>query len=95
MEIFIVALEFFLGSCHRRCFDEVIGLFVAACTEAKTIQSSISEPALFNFGRTSIAKSRAVVGDRSHVTGARFPPLVAFQDPPYQTVSCATLRRSV
>ncbi|TPP63506.1 Acetyl-CoA carboxylase 2 [Fasciola gigantica] len=70
----------------EQCFDEVIALFVAACTEAKTIQSSLSEPSLFNFGRVSLTESDSrIVADPCR-TGTRFPPLVTFQDPPYHTV---------
>ncbi|CAL8090474.1 unnamed protein product [Calicophoron daubneyi] len=35
----------------EEAFDEIIDAFAAACTEAKTVHSSLSEPSLFNFGR--------------------------------------------
>uniref|UniRef100_A0A183AJ56 CoA carboxyltransferase N-terminal domain-containing protein n=1 Tax=Echinostoma caproni TaxID=27848 RepID=A0A183AJ56_9TREM len=83
-----VAFRFTLPMAQSlsRCFDEVIALFVAACTEAKTIQSSLSEPSLFNFGRVSFADGHT--GHTGHfVEKSRFPPMVTFQDPPYQTTN--------
>ncbi|KER22342.1 hypothetical protein T265_09541 [Opisthorchis viverrini] len=65
-------------------FADIINLFMDACSEAKTMQGSFSEPSLFNFGRVHFPNSD---NGPSQESTYRCPPMVVFQDPPYQTTN--------
>ncbi|VDQ04565.1 unnamed protein product [Trichobilharzia regenti] len=68
-------------------FGELIRLFNSACTEAKSIHTSLSEPT-FDYARQFTADVHCKSHDSeslNNAVGLGGTKLVSFQDPPYQT----------
>ncbi|KAA3676706.1 acetyl-CoA carboxylase / biotin carboxylase 1 [Paragonimus westermani] len=68
-------------------FEDILGLFAEACTEERTVHCSLSEPSLFNFCRAHFNDSANSQSQGQPFDTCRYPAMVTFQDPPYQTTS--------
>ncbi|KAF6778945.1 hypothetical protein AHF37_01156 [Paragonimus kellicotti] len=68
-------------------FEDIIALFAEACTEERTVHCSLSEPSLFNFCRAHFNDSANSQPQGQPFDTCRYPAMVTFQDPPYQTTS--------